>query len=164
MANFNKVYLMGNLTRDPDVRVTPGGLKIARLGLAVNRVFRTQDGERKEETTFVDIDAFGNQAEIIEKYCQKGRPLFVEGRLRLDQWQDKNTGENRSKLSVVLENFQFIDSRADAGGGDSGSSSPAAARRRAPAASGSSSAPAASSTSSSAADSGNSFEDDDVPF
>ena len=113
MASFNKVYLMGNLTRDPDVRTTTTGLKIAKLGLAVNRRYRTPDNELKEETTFVHIDAFGAQAEPPERYCQKGSPLFVEGRLRLDQWQS-NTGENRSKLAVVLENFQFIGGRGEA--------------------------------------------------
>jgi single-strand DNA-binding protein len=110
MASLNKVYLMGNLTRDPDVRTTTTGLKIAKLGLAVNRKYRTRENELKDETTFVDIDAFGQQAEVLERYCQKGSPLFVEGRLRLDQWQS-NTGENRSKLTVVLENFQFIGGR-----------------------------------------------------
>jgi len=109
MANFNKVLLMGNLTRDPDVRTTPSGMKIAKLGLAVNRRYRTRDDENREETTFVDIDAFGNQAELIERYCQKGTPLFIEGRLRLDQWES-NTGEKRSKLTVVMENFQFLGS------------------------------------------------------
>ncbi len=120
-ASFNKVYLMGNLTRDPETRVTPGGLTIAKLGLAVNRRYRTREGEQKEETTFVDIDAFGPAAETIQKYCSKGSGLFVEGRLRLDQWQDKNTGENRSKLGIVLENFQFIGGGRSSGEGDSGS-------------------------------------------
>lgn len=102
---------MGNLTRDPEVRVATNGLKIAKLGMAVNRKFRTRENETKEETTFVDIDAFGQQAEVLERYCQKGTPLFVEGRLRLDQWQSKE-GENRSKLTVVLEGFQFLGSGA----------------------------------------------------
>jgi single-strand DNA-binding protein len=107
MANFNKVMLMGNLTRDPEVRVTPSGLKIAKFGMAVNRRYRTRDDEMKDETTFVDMDAFGHQAEIIERYCLKGTPLFVEGRLRLDQWESKD-GEKRSKLTVVVENFQLL--------------------------------------------------------
>lgn len=111
MASLNKVMLMGNLTRDPEVRVATNGLKIAKLGMAVNRKFRTRENETKEETTFVDIDAFGQQAEVLERYCQKGTPLFVEGRLRLDQWQSKE-GENRSKLTVVLEGFQFLGSGA----------------------------------------------------
>lgn len=118
MASFNKVYLMGNLTRDPEVRMASNGLKIAKLCLAVNRKYRTREDEVKEETTFVDVDAFGQQAEVLEKYCQKGTPLFVEGRLRLDQWQSRD-GENRSKLTVVLEGFQFIGvPRASSADGD----------------------------------------------
>lgn len=154
MASFNKVYLMGNLTRDPEVRTTPTGLKIAKLGLAVNRRYRNRENELKEETTFVDIDAFGSQAETLERYCQKGSPLFVEGRLRLDQWQT-NTGENRSKLNVVLENFQFIGGRSDSGVGESqGSYS-----------SGSGGSPNTSADSQGSSKSGDRFEeDDDVPF
>lgn len=124
MANFNKVLLMGNLTRDPDVRTTPSGVKIAKLGLAVNRRYRTREDENREETTFVDIDAFGNQAEIIERYCQKGSPLFIEGRLRLDQWES-NTGEKRSKLTVVMENFQFLGSSQSAAHAEPGNPSEA---------------------------------------
>lgn len=99
---------MGNLTRDPETRVTPGGLTIAKLGFAVNRRYSTKDGEKKEEVTFVDIDAFGTQAETISKYCQKGSSLFIEGRLRLDSWQDAQSGATRSKLNIVLESFQFL--------------------------------------------------------
>ena len=109
MASFNKVILIGNLTRDPELRVTANGNSICKLGLAVNRAYMTKDGERREETTFVDIDAFGKQAEIISKYMRKGRPLMVEGRLKLDQWESE--GQKRSKLGVVLENFQFLGGR-----------------------------------------------------
>ena len=120
MASFNKVILMGNLTRDPELRVTANGNSICKLGLATSRVYSTKDGERREETTFVDIDAFGKQAEVISKYMRKGRPIMVEGRLKLDQWES-NDGQKRSKLSVVLENFQFLGSRDDNdGGGNSG--------------------------------------------
>lgn len=120
MASFNKVILMGNLTRDPETRVTATGLTICKLGIAVSRVFSTKDGERREETTFVDIDAFGKQAEVITKYFRKGKPIMVEGRLKLDQWE-ANDGQKRSKLGVVLENFQFIGGRDDnASGGNSG--------------------------------------------
>ena len=120
MASFNKVILMGNLTRDPETRVTATGLTICKLGLAVSRVFSTKDGERREETTFVDIDAFGKQAEVITKYFRKGKPIMVEGRLKLDQWES-NDGQKRSKLGVVLENFQFIGGRDDNdSGGNSG--------------------------------------------
>lgn len=121
-ASYNKVFLMGNLTRDPETRVTPSGLTIAKLGLAVNRRYRTKEGEQREEVTYVDIDAFGNQAETIQKYCTKGSGLFVEGRLKLDQWQDKTSGENRSKLGVVLEGFQFVGGRGSEEGGSSGGS------------------------------------------
>lgn len=110
MASFNKVILIGNLTRDPDLRVTNSGLSICKLGLAVNRNYTTKEGEAKDETTYVDIDAFGKQAEILSKYMQKGKPLMIEGRLKLDQWES-NEGQKRSKLGVVLENFQFIGGR-----------------------------------------------------
>jgi len=115
MASFNKVILMGNLTRDPELRVTANGNSICKLGLATSRVYSTKDGERREETTFVDIDAFGKQAEVISKYMRKGRPIMVEGRLKLDQWE--SDGQKRSKLSVVLENFQFIGGRDENDGG-----------------------------------------------
>jgi single-strand DNA-binding protein len=117
MANFNKVLLMGNLTRDPELRYTPKGQAVAKLGLAVNRRYTTESGEAREETTFVDIDAWGKQAEVISQYCKKGRPLFVEGRLKLDQWDDKTTGQKRSALRVVLEGFQFIGTPTTEGAG-----------------------------------------------
>ena len=123
MASFNKVILMGNLTRDPEMRVTPNGHSICKLGLAVSRTFSTRDGERREETAFVDIDAFGKQAEVIAKYMSKGRPIMVEGRLKLDQWES-NEGQKRSKLGVVLENFQFLGSRDDNQEGYESSSPP----------------------------------------
>lgn len=108
MASFNKVYLMGNLTRDPELRVTPKGTAICQFGLAVNRQFKDESGALRDDTTFVDIEAWGKQGETISKYCQKGKPLFVEGRLKFDQWEDKASGQKRSKLKVVLEGFQFI--------------------------------------------------------
>lgn len=116
-ASFNKVILIGNLTRDPELRSLPSGNSIARLSLAVNRTYLDKEGNRKEETTFLDVDAFGKQAETIAKYCTKGSGLLVEGRLKLDTWEDKNTRERRSKLGIVLETFQFIGSsrRNDAG-------------------------------------------------
>src|SRR6267142_1889563 len=128
MANFNKVILAGNLTRDPELRYTPKGMAIAKFGLAINRTWKNETGEAKEEVTFVDIDAFGKQAETLAKYMKKGRPLLMEGRLRLDQWDDKQTGQKRSRLGVVLENFQCLDSgRGDgSGGGGARSSAPSA--------------------------------------
>ena len=112
MASFNKVILVGNLTRDPELRVTGTGLAICKIGLAVNRSYTSKDGESKDETTYVDVDAFGKQAEILGKYMQKGRPLMVEGRLKLDQWESSD-GQKRSKLGVVLESFQFLGGRDD---------------------------------------------------
>ncbi len=120
MANFNKVILAGNLTRDPEVRYTPKGTAIAKLGMAINRTWKTETGETKEEVTFVDIDAFGRQAEVIGQYMKKGRPLLIEGRLKLDQWEDKNTHQKQSKLRVVLESFSFIDSSNRGGEGSDG--------------------------------------------
>jgi single-strand DNA-binding protein len=121
MASFNKVILIGNLTRDPEVRYTPKGTAIAKLGLAINRNYRTESGEQREETTFVDVDAFGRQAETIGQYLRKGRPIMVEGRLKLDSWEDKQTGQKRNRLGVVLENFQFLDSGGAGGrGGEAG--------------------------------------------
>ncbi len=110
MASFNKVILAGNLTRDPELKTFPSGTSVTRFTLAVNRTYTSKDGEKKEETTYVDIDAFGKQAETISKYCLKGSGLLVEGRLKLDQWDDKNSGEKRSKLGIVLENFTFLGS------------------------------------------------------
>lgn len=121
MANLNKVMLIGNLTRDPELRVTPKGTAICTFSLAVNRKFKDESGGEREEVTYVDIEAWGKAGENISKYCTKGRPLFVEGRLRLDQWEDKNTKEKRSRMKVVCENFQFLGSgRGDSGGGGEG--------------------------------------------
>lgn len=118
MPSLNKVLLMGNLTRDPELRVTPKGTPICQFSLAINRQFKMESGESREEVIYVDIEAWGKQGETISKYCTKGRPLYVEGRLRLDQWEDKNTKEKRSRMKVVLENFQFLgDGRGGAGGG-----------------------------------------------
>lgn len=107
MSSFNKVYLLGNLTRDPEPRDLPSGTKLASFGLAVNRSYRKADGEEVEETSFVDIDAFGRTAENILKYCKKGDPLMVEGRLRFQSWET-DAGDKRNKLSVMLETFQFL--------------------------------------------------------
>lgn len=151
MANFNKVILAGNLTRDPELRYTPKGTAVAKLGLALNRSWTTESGEKREEVTFVDVDAFGKQAEVIAQYLRKGRSLLVEGRLKLDTWDDKQTGQKKSKLGVVLESFSFLDSgnRGEAAGGGG---APAAPRPK-PAA-----APAETGAPAPAAD------EDDVPF
>lgn len=123
MASLNKVMLIGNLTRDPELRVTPKGTAICQFGLAVNRQFKDESGATRDETTFVDIEAWGKQGETVAKYLTKGRPLFVEGRLKLDTWDDKTTGQKRSKMKVVLENFQFLGGRE---GGEGGGASRAA--------------------------------------
>ena len=117
MASFNKVILVGNLTRDPELRYTPKGTAIAKIGLAVNRVWTNEAGEKKEEVTFVDVDVFGRTAENVGQYMRKGRPILIEGRLRLDQWDDKQTGQKKSKLGVVAETVQFLGSPAGADGG-----------------------------------------------
>lgn len=139
MANLNKVMLIGNLTRDPELRVTPKGTAICQFSLAVNRKFKDESGGEREEVTYVDIEAWSKQGETIAKYCTKGRPLFVEGRLRLDQWEDKTTKEKRSRMKVVLENFQFLgsgrsDGAAPAGGEGGGASAPRPASAPKPAA------------------------------
>ena len=121
MANFNKVLLVGNLTRDPELKSTPSNQSVAQIGLAVNRNYQTKDGEKREETTFVDCEAWGRTAEVMCQYLAKGRPVLVEGRLKLDQWQDKD-GNNRSKLKVVIENFQFLGGRGEGGQGGGGQS------------------------------------------
>jgi single-strand DNA-binding protein len=164
MASLNKVFLVGNLTRDPEVRYTAKGTAIAKLGMAVNRTWTTETGEKKEEVTFVDIDVFGRSAENVGKYLRKGSPLLVEGRLRLDTWEDKQTNQKRSKLGVVAERTQFLGSPQgaprggtefrDVGDGDAGGASGGAARetQAAPAAE---EPPAAASTTA---------DDDNLPF
>ncbi len=118
-GSVNKVFLMGNLTRDVQLKHTANNTAIANFGLAVNRRYRNSNGEMQEEATFVDCEAWARTAETMSKYLSKGRPVFVEGRLRLNEWQDRD-GNKRSKLLVVVDNFQFVDSRQ--GGGDQGGS------------------------------------------
>ncbi len=123
MANLNKVMLIGNLTRDIELKYTPKGSAIAELGLAINRRYKTDTGEQKEETTFVDVTLWGRQAEIAKEYLSKGKPVYIEGRLQLDSWDDKQTGQKRSKLKVTGEAMQLLGSRGESGGGGGGSSS-----------------------------------------
>ena len=148
MANYNKVILMGNLTRDVELRQIPSNQAVANIGLAVNRTYKSKEGENREETTFVDCEAWGRTAEVMAQYLSKGRPVMIEGRLKLDQWQDQQ-GQNRSKLKVVIENFQFIGGRNDnAGGGGGGGSAPMASQ----------------SPSQGGGQSHQSVSDDDIPF
>ena len=118
MASYNKVFLMGNLTRDPQVKHLPNQMVVAEFGLAVNRRYKTATGEDKEEVAFVDCSAFGRQAETISQYCTKGKPIFVEGRLKFDTWDDKQGAGKRSKLTVVVENFQFLGRAGEDGAGN----------------------------------------------
>jgi single-strand DNA-binding protein len=149
MANFNKVILLGNLTRDPELRYSQGGQAIAKFGLAINRTY-TVNGEKKEQTCFVDITAFGRQAEIINEYCKKGRPLFVEGRLDFSTWE--KDGQKQSKLSVVAENFQLLGSR-DGGAGGGGEGGGGGSRRA-----------AGGSSGGGAAESAGEADFDNIPF
>jgi single-strand DNA-binding protein len=120
MASFNKVLLMGNLTRDPQLKYLPNQTAVVDFGVACNRKWKGPNGEDREEVTFVDVSSFGKQAEVINQYFTKGKPIFIEGRLKYDQWEDKQGGGKRSKLHVVIENFQFIGGRDGAGGGGGG--------------------------------------------
>lgn len=145
MNGFNKTILAGNLTKDPEMRFLPNGTAIASFGLAINRKFKDASGQQKEDVVFCDITAFGKQAEAIGQYLKKGRPILLEGRLKTDSWEDKQTKQKRSKLGVVLESFTFLDSGKTEGGGEQRpASAPAAAT-----------APAAA---------GSQPEEDDVPF
>lgn len=116
MANFNRVILLGNLTRDVEIRYSQGGTAIAKFGMAINRKYG-QQGEQKESVCYVDLTAWGKVAELISQYCAKGSQLFVEGRLEYSQWEDKKGGGKRNKLEVVVENFQFMPRGENGGGG-----------------------------------------------
>jgi single-strand DNA-binding protein len=161
MAYLNKVFLIGNLTRDPELRVTPKGTAICQFGLAVNRQYKDESGATRDETAFIDIEAWGKQGELCSKYLQKGSLSFIEGRLRFDSWEDKQSGQKRNKLKVVLENVQFLyrggGGTATAGGGEaaggSGGDEPPAEPQAPPARGAAKAAPG-----------GPEKVDDDVPF
>src|SRR6266568_2316285 len=129
MANLNKVLLLGNVTRDPEVRYTPKGSAVCDLGIAVNRAYTTDSGEKREEVTFVDVTLWGRTAEVASEYLKKGRPVFIEGRLQMDSWDDKQTGQKRSRLRVVAENMQMLGSRGDS---EAGPTAPGTQRRTTP--------------------------------
>ena len=135
MASYNKVTLMGNLTRDPEMRVTPGGTTVTKFGMAVNRKWKDSNGEAREKATFVDIDCFAKPAEIVNEYCKKGDLLLIDGRLELDQWET-DAGEKRQKLKVVLENFTLmprsVQGNAEQAGGRSAAPSRPVGRSAAP--------------------------------
>jgi single-strand DNA-binding protein len=159
MASFNKVILLGNLTRDPQMRYLPSQTAVTDFGLACNRKFKTANGEQREEVLFVDCAAFGRTAEIVNQYCSKGRPLFVEGRLKLDTWDDKNGGGKRSKLTVVVENIQLL------GGRDGGPAAGAdATEHDAPPASAPPSRPSPAKNPVPPMGEEQHFKEDDIPF
>src|SRR5918996_916420 len=155
MASFNKVILLGNLTRDPEVRYTPKGTAVTELGMAVNRVYTAENGEKREETTFVDVTLWGRTAEIAGEYLKKGRPVFIEGRLQLDTWDDKQTGQKRTKLRVVGESMQLLGGRPP---GAAGAPAEASEEERQTRSSGKSSAPPPKPSASAEPD------DDEIPF
>ena len=129
MANLNRVLLIGNLTRDPEVKYTPKGTAVVDIGIAVNRVYSGEDGEKKEEVTFIDVTLWARQAEVAQEYLKKGRQVFIEGRLQLDTWDDKQTGQKRSRLRVVAENMQMLGSRGES---EAGSTAASTQRRTTP--------------------------------
>lgn len=163
MASLNKVMLIGNLTRDPEIRYTPKGQAVTDIGLAVNRVYSTESGEKREEVTFIDITLWGRTAEVVHQYCKKGRPLFVEGRLQLDTWDDKQTGQKRSKLKVIGDGIQLLGSRESGPGGEGGG--PGAAYSGGPSSTPTSAPPQRSSPPPTAdPDSPEHDDEDQVPF
>jgi single-strand DNA-binding protein len=157
MANLNKVMLIGNLTRDPELRHTPKGTAVSEISMAINRVWNNDQGQKQEETTFVEVTLWGRQAELAQQYLTKGRPVYIEGRLQLDSWDDKETGKKRSKLRVIGENMQFLSSGTGGGGGGNFSERPqqssSAPQQRSGQPQGASAAPADDFQ-----------EDDDIPF
>ena len=164
MASLNKVFLIGNLTRDPELRVTPKGTAICQFGLAVNRLYKDDSGATRDETTFVDIEAWGKQGELVAKYLTKGSPAFVEGRLRLDQWEDKTSVQKRSRLKIVLDNVQFLGRPGGGGGGQPAAAAAGAAVEDAGPAAEPSSVPPPRPSAKPAAVPPQENVDEDVPF
>ena len=166
MANLNKVMLIGNLTRDPELRHTPKGTAVSEISMAINRVWNNDQGQKQEETTFVEVTLWGRQAELAQQYLTKGRPVYIEGRLNLDTWDDKETGKKRSKLRVIGENMQFLSSGTGAGGGGGGGGGGGSSERSSQASSPSQrqSSHQGSPQGASAAPTDDYPEDDDIPF
>lgn len=149
--NFNVVILGGRLTRDPEIRYTPSGAAVTKFGLAIGRKYKTESGEEREEVVFVDVTAWNRTAEVIGQYFKKGSPILIEGRLKLDQWEDRQTGEKKSRITVVARSFQFAGGKREEGEGGGTSSAPP---RR----------PATGKPATAAAEDGPPPEEDDVPF
>jgi single-strand DNA-binding protein len=164
MASYNRVVLLGNLTRDPELRYTPSGMAVTEIGLAVNDRRKNANGEWVDETTFVDVTLWGRTAEVATEYLTKGSPLLIEGRLKLDTWQDKNTGDKRSKLRVVGERMQMLGNKPGAGGGGGGGGTRGAGGGRAPSFDESEYGAPADYGEPSGSASGNRPPDDDIPF
>lgn len=155
MANLNKVMLIGNLTRDPELRHTPKGTAVSEISLAIKRIWNNEQGQKQEDVTYVDVTLWGRQAEVAQQYLTKGSPAYIEGRLQLDSWDDKETGKKRSKLKIVGEVLQLLGSKGGSGGGPSErpQSSSSAPQQRSGPPQGASAAPADDFQ-----------EDDDIPF
>ena len=158
MASLNKVMIMGNVTRDVELRYTPKGTAVADIGLACNRIRTGDNGEKIEEVTFIDVTLWGRTAEIVHQYSGKGRPLFVEGRLHLDSWDDKTSGQKRTKLKVVAENIQLLNSGGGGGQPSQGGNPAPAQQQSQPSQQGQ------SPQGGSPADGGHSTDDGDIPF
>lgn len=158
-GNLNRVFLMGNLTRDIELRQMPSGMAVASFAIAVNERYKNRQDEWVERANFIDCEAFARTAEVMAQYLGKGRPVFIEGKLRLDQWEDKDGGK-RSKLKVVVDNFQFVDSKGDSGGGGGGRSSGGGGG----AGGGGGERPARSAASSRPTDNYEPIDEDDIPF
>ncbi len=163
MANLNTVMLIGNLTRDPELRHTPKGTAVSEISIAINRNWTNDQGQKQEDTTFVEVTLWGRQAEVVQQYVTKGSPIYIEGRLQLDSWDDKETGKKRSKLRVIGENFQFLSGKPGSGGGGGGGGDYS---ERSQSSSASSASPQRSGPpqGASAAPADDFQEDDDIPF
>lgn len=173
MAGFNKVFLIGNLTKDPELRYTPGGAAVSDLRLAVNRTYTTKEGERREEVLYIDVAVWNRQAENCCQYLKKGRPVHVEGYLKMESWDDKTTGEKKTKVKVEAESVQFLGGRDEAGGSSGDGDGPAREPYRRPAegraptngtAPRSNGPPAAAPRKPAAPPQQQADEDDDIPF
>lgn len=163
MASVNKVILIGNLTRDPELRYTPKGSAVCEVGLAVNRKYKLESGESREEVTYLDVTFWGKQGETISKWMKKGRPLYIEGRLQMDTWEDKTSGQKRSKIRIIAEEFQFLGGERTGGGPEEGGGGGQRYDndRSGPSSASQAPRPAPSHVSD---DSGPNLDEDDIPF
>jgi single-strand DNA-binding protein len=163
MASVNKVILIGNLTRDPELRYTPKGSAVCEVGLAVNRKYKLESGESREEVTYLDVTFWGKQGETVSKWMKKGRPLYIEGRLQMDTWEDKTSGQKRSKIRIIAEEFQFLGGERTGGGPEEGGGGGQRYDndRSGPSSTSQAPRPAPSHVSE---DSGPNLDEDDIPF